>query len=81
MCLACDLGPVRTDHLHVLPPVTGTTGRPLPRPGRVKRWHVDTERCAVPIPVSGDKRKERCNGFRQSGCDRSTILASAHLGP
>jgi hypothetical protein len=30
---------------------------------------------------SSKRRKEQRNGFRQSGCDRSTILAGAHFQP
>jgi hypothetical protein len=33
------------------------------------------------VPVTRLKRKARCNGFRQSGCDRSTILARARFQP
>ena len=39
--------------VHVLPPVTGTTGRPLPRPGRVKRGtSTPGTHTAAPILVS-----------------------------
>jgi hypothetical protein len=31
------------------------------------------------VPVTRLKRKEQRTGFRQSGCDRSTILASARF--
>jgi hypothetical protein len=67
--------------VHVLPPVTGTTGRPLPRPGRVKRQRAPTDaHAAVPILVSGDT-ESGAPVLRQSACDRSTILARARLRP
>ena len=52
-----------------------------------ERWHDHTGRphCSADpgfcVPVTRLKRKERRNSFRQSACDRSTILARARFQP
>jgi hypothetical protein len=60
--------------------VAGTVGRVQPFKDAIAQRSRPSWRRGY-VPVTRLKRKERRTGFRQSRCDRSTILAGARFQP